>query len=337
VSFTAISSNEFWLLGDSPCRNPVCTSIVRTTNGGASFVGLPAPTSPLDLGGQGAGRVNTLRFADPMDGYAYDTTPGGAFWETHDGGENWSQPSFLAGRELLGFGTGGGYAFALVGNCTGGSCSSMLLERSPVNADSWSAVQLPVPPGTSSLVAMTVHGAQAWVSVSTSQSQANQLLLVGGGPGESFASYKSPCYPGLGGTLAASSSQVVWALCPTGMLAGVWRSSDGGATWEQLTSVGELPNSAVLAPASGTRAVVAPNPQGDLLLTDDAGATWTAVHAGTAGYTWAWVGFTDALTGSALRVGSAPPGWPWPNGPEPEQLWRTADGGATWSGPVRIG
>jgi hypothetical protein len=289
------------------------------------------------MGGQGPGRINTLRFADPLDGYAYDTTPGGAFWDTHDGGEHWSQPGFLAGRELLAFGTGGGYAFALVGSCATGSCSSVVLERSPVGLDSWSPISVPVPPGADPNVAMAVHGTHLWLSVTTSQSQANQLLVVGSGSGASFSTYKSPCYPGLGGALAASSSQVVWAVCPTGMLAELWRTPNGGATWQQLTAVGQMPNSAILAPASDTRAVVAPNPEGDLLLTNDAGATWEAVHAGTPGYSWAWVGFTDANTGSALRTGSAPAGWPWPNGPGPEQLWRTSDGGATWYGPVHIG
>jgi len=338
VSFTAVSDQEFWLLGDAPCANPVCTSIVRTTDGGASFVGLPAPTSPLGTGNgnSAAGSVNNLRFANPLDGYAYGTGPGGAFWDTHDGGEHWSEPGFLAGRQLLGFTTAGGYAFALAGACTGGNCSNMVLERSPVGSDSWSPLPVPVPAGASSLVSMTAHGPDLWFTVTTSQSQPNQLLVVSTSSGASFTTYKSPCYSGLGGELAASSAQVVWAVCPTGMLAELWRTTDGGATWQQDSSVGELPNSAVLAPASGARAVVVPNPEGDLLLTTDAGATWTDVHVGAPGYSWAWAGFTDATTGSALLVGTSPPGWPWPHGPAPEQLWRTADGGATWSGPVHI-
>lgn len=348
VSFTAVSPNEYWLLGDAPCSNAVCTSIVRTTNGGASFVGIPAPPAPLGTAGVGpqsgtavatsAGGVNTLRFADPLDGYAYSPGPGGAFWDTHDGGGHWAEPSFLPGRVLLGFGTGAGYAFALVGSCADGSCSSMVLERSPVSSDSWSPVDLPVPAGAAPLVAMAVHGPDLWLSVSASQSQPNQLLVVGTGSGGTFATYKSPCYSGLGGRLYATSAQVVWAVCPTGMLAGLWRSTDGGAQWQQLSSVGELPNSAVLAPASDTTAVVAPSPEGYLLRTTDGGATWEVVHAGSPGYSWAWAGFTDAATGAALEVsGSVPAGWPWPHGPFPEQLWRSDDGGATWSGPVSFG
>lgn len=335
VSFTAVSADEFWLLGDAPCSNPVCTSIVRTTDGGNNFVGIPAPTAPLDVGAASSGpsdEVNTLRFADPLDGYAYDSNQGGSLWDTHDGGEHWTEPAFLDGRSLLAFGTGAGYAFALVGSCAEGSCSSMSLERSRVTSDSWSSISVPVPAGADPLVAMAVHGPDVWISVTTSQSQPNQLLLVGTGSGASFASYKSPCYSGLGGTLEATSPQVVWAVCPTGMLAGLWRSTDGGAQWQQLSSVGELPNSAVLAPASDSSAVAEPDAEGDLLRTTDGGATWTAVHAGSSGYSWSWVGFTDPSTGAALRTdGTTPAGWPWPNGPPPEQLWRTTDGGATWA------
>lgn len=338
VSFTAISPNEFWLLGIAPCPNVVCTSIVRTTNGGASFVGIPAPTSPLDVGGASpAGAVNTLRFADPLDGFAYDTSPGGAFWETHDGGERWSEPAFLGDRELLAFGTGAGYAFALVGTCQQGSCSSMSLERSAVSTDDWTPLEVQLPAGADPVVAMTVHGLQLWLSFTTPQSAANQLLVVGTGSGASFTTYKSPCYPGLGGQLRAASPNTVWAVCPTGMLAGVWRSVDGGAHWQHLNATPELPNFAFVAPASATAAVVVPSPQGGLLLTTDGGASWRAVQVSSSGYSWTWVGFTGSMVGAALRTEvSAPPGWPWPNGPPPEQLWRTTDGGLSWSGPVRI-
>jgi photosystem II stability/assembly factor-like uncharacterized protein len=73
------------------------------------------------------------------------------------------------------------------------------------------------------------------------------------------------------------------------------------------------------------------------LRTDDGGATWQAIApAGARGSWWSWIGFTDEGTGSALEQSDAPANWPWPNGPYPEQIWRTADGGATWSGPVTI-
>jgi photosystem II stability/assembly factor-like uncharacterized protein len=341
VSFTAISGSDFWLLGDAPCSNPVCTSIVRTTDGGAQFVGIPAPAVALEVGESSTG-ISTLRFADALDAYAYGS--GGNFWDTHDGGAHWTQPTFLDGRSLLAFGTGAGYAFALVGSCSAqsGNCTGLTLLRSPVSSDQWSALALPVT-SASGPATMTIHGADLWISVSTGANQPDQLLLAGTSSGAHFTTSASPCFAGLGGSVQATSADVLWAVCPTGMMAEALRSTDGGATWEHL-SLGqadpnnELENSAILAPTSDSTAVLEPASQGELLRTTDGGSTWKTVSTGTSAGFWSWIGFTDANTGAALQTESTPPAnWPWPNGPSDEKLWRTSDGGATWTGPLSIG
>ncbi|MGH9104730.1 MAG: WD40/YVTN/BNR-like repeat-containing protein [Acidimicrobiales bacterium] len=330
VSFTAVSDGEYWLLGSAPCSNPVCTSIVRTTDGGAHFVGIPAPAAPIDTGqSPGApvhGAINTLRFADRNDGYAFDTNRGGSFWDTHDGGQHWAQSSSLSGLSLLSFGTGGGYAFALVGTCQNGSCSDLAVERSPVGSDSWAKLQAPLPAGAEQVATMTVQGADLWFSMTTSANQPNQVLVAGSGSGSHFTTYTSPCGSGLAGTIDASSPSVVWAVCPTGMMAEAERSTDGGAHWQPMAT-GELENSALLAPASDTTAVLQPSGQGQLLRTTDGGSTWQPVTKGPSNGYWAWVGFTDASTASGL----------WASGGSGNQLWRSTDGGATWAGPVSIG
>ena len=337
VSFTAISGAEYWLLGEAPCHNPVCTSVVRTTDGGAHFVGLPAPMSGLDVGSGSGGGVNTLRFADTLDGYVYDTNPGGAFWDTHDGGQRWVQPSFISGRGLLAFGTGAGYAFALVGSCQNGSCANVVLERSPAASDHWTALTVPVPSGVTQTATMTVHGTNLWFSLTTEATQSNQLLVAGKGSGASFSTYQSPCFAGLAGTIQATSASVLWAVCPTGMMAEAFRSTDGGAHWQPLSASGEIENSALLAPASDTSAVLQPS-SGQLKRTADGGTSWQTVPGAPSGGFWSWIGFTDSTTGSGLLVeANIPANWPWPKGPSPEELWRTSDGGATWSGPVNLG
>jgi len=336
VSFTAVSADEYWLLGTAPCPNPVCTSIVRTTDGGSSFVGLPAPPAPVPTGGsQPAGFVTTLRFADQADGYAFGLGAGGGFWDTHDGGGHWSQPGFLSGRQLLGFGTGAGDAFALVGSCGQGGCSGLSLERSPVGTDAWTALALPVPDG-SGPADMAVQGPDIWISVTTPTSSEYQLLVRSTDSGATFTTGPSPCYAGLGGQIEPSSASVLWATCPTGMEAQALRSSDGGAHWATLqtgaaTGGAGLANSAVLAPASATTAVLEPGPTGELLRTTDGGASWSVVSSAPPGDYWfSWIGFTDPSTGSALRVLQVP------QGGSVNQLWRSSDGGASWAGPVRF-
>lgn len=331
VSFTAVSPEDFWLLGQAPCANPVCTSIVRTTDGGSSFVGIPAPQ--VALAQQGAtsptSGIDTLRFADPLDGYAFDSNPDGQLWVTHDGGGDWSQPAFLSGKTLMGFGTGAGYAFALVGSCQGGTCSGVVLDRSPVTTDNWSAISLPVPNGVSQVADMTVHGSSVWVSLTTAATQAHQLLLIGTDAGSHFSTAQSPCFAGLAGKITAASDSVLWGVCPTGTLGEIFRSTDGGQHWSSLTSAGEIANSAILAPASADTAVLEPGSQGQLLRTTDSGASWSNV-GGTAanGPWWSWLGFTSSSVGAGLRQQT---------NPSSAQLWRTDNGGATWTGPVSIG
>jgi photosystem II stability/assembly factor-like uncharacterized protein len=118
----------------------------------------------------------------------------------------------------------------------------------------------------------------------------------------------------------------IWAPCATGMMSGVWRSTDGGAhfTWTTgaTTKSGgpEEPNSAVFAAASATTAVYGFQ---DLFTTVDGGAHWAAI-ATPRGATWTYVGFTDATHGAAIaRFGSA------------SRLYYTTDGGASYH-PVPI-
>ena len=336
VSFTAVSPGDYWLLGDAPCTNPVCTSIVRTTDGGSHFVGIPALTSPL-LEGTGASTgINTLRFADDLDGYAFATGPGGQFWDTHDGGGQWQRPAFLTGHELLGFGTGDGYAFALVGSCQSGSCSAVALERSPVSSEQWSALTVPVPAGTDQVAAMTAR--QRPMVLADHLGQPGRPAHGGQYRwGAHFATSPSPCFAGLGAVSRRRRPRAV---------GNVPHRDDGRgfpldrrwSRWEAL-SAGELENSARLSPASYTTAVIQPAEQGELLRTDDGGRH---LAAGRLRRRQRLVVVVDRFHRCRHRAGleqnsHAPANWPWPNGLYPEQLWRTGDGGSTWSGPVTIG
>jgi photosystem II stability/assembly factor-like uncharacterized protein len=102
------------------------------------------------------------------------------------------------------------------------------------------------------------------------------------------------------------------------MMAGASRSADGGASFTRLDAP-PLVNSAAIAPASGSVAVLARNGAASRLVrTTNGGATWTST-AGPRGY-WLDVAFADAQVGEALvQDGTS------------LTLWRTTDGGARWS------
>jgi photosystem II stability/assembly factor-like uncharacterized protein len=330
ASFTAISDQQFWLLGNAPCSHPVCTSIVRTSDGGRHFVGIPAPTAPLSTGTTGAG-ISQLRFADQLDGYAYGgrLAQGSALWETHDGGAHWRRTL----SQVLGFATGGGNAYVLTGTCDSGKCAFLRLLHSPVTSDHWSATPLNVG-AASSPIAMTAHATSLWLSITPDATRPqHQLLLYSSDGGANLRRQQSPCVPGLGASLEAASSTALWAVCPTGMLSAAWRSADAGATWAPASRRQELVNSAHLAAASGTTAVVAPGGGSRLLLTTDGGRVYNQVFGrGSGSASWMFLGFTDPSTGSGLLE----VGYSERTGVQ-AQLWRSSDGGVHWHGPVHIG
>ena len=83
--------------------------------------------------------------------------------------------------------------------------------------------------GIDQLATMTVHGTDLWFSATTSLTQATRSWWPAPVRAAASARSTSPCFSGLGGTIEATSSDVLWAVCPTGMEAQAFRSTDGGA------------------------------------------------------------------------------------------------------------
>ncbi len=282
-SFTAIGAQTWWLLGNAPCASAPCTSIVRTTNGGVSFVGIPAPRAPYDPPGSGQTTgVWQLRFADPVDGFAYDTS----LYVTHNGGSSWHPVSL--GGSVTDLATGAGEVYAVVGS---GSGPPSRLMRSPVGREDWVALAAA---GTVS-GGLWVHGTDVFV-----ESLDHVRLLVSHDRANSFTSYPVPAgSEGLGCRYQEMTPPVVWAFCATGTEGGVQRSTNGGRSFQPANGNPEshmmLPNSAAFAAASSTVAVVSGL---QLYRTTNAGASY--LSTGPAGYAWSYLGFTNATHGAAL-------------------------------------
>jgi photosystem II stability/assembly factor-like uncharacterized protein len=300
LSFTAVSEQDFWLLGSVRCHTGHCSVIVRTTNGGKTFTAIHAPAVSL------SGQTPEVRFADRRDGFVF-VRSSGLFFATHDGGASWKQ--LRLGR-VFGFATGGGTVYVV---------TSGRLERSPVSVNAWRATPLPFSSDGSPLD-LQAHGANLWLlGTKRGGVASHDELARSQDGGRTFRTGAGPCFPGLGGELAPTSPNDVWAVCPTGMLAGAWHSTNGGISFTRLRTR-ELVNSAQLAPASATTAVLVRGGNAQLLRTTDRGKTWSAPR--TPGrFTYVlFVGFTDARVGAAIvQTGSS------------TALWRTTDGGATWS------
>ncbi|TAN31020.1 hypothetical protein EPN29_14200 [bacterium] len=332
VSFTAVSADQYWLLGLGQCPNSLCTSIVHTTDGGKHFSKVSAPSSPVGPR-QGPGSytsyIDTLRFVTPLDGFAFGIRSSAPLWATTDGGITWKKIDL---GEILAFASSGGYAYAVTASSCNqlGKCINLALKRSPVGTSTWSTITLPASQ-TGPLATMAAHGSSLWISIGALASANKQDLLTSTDYGNHFNSFASPCFSDLGGQIEASSSTVLWAVCATGMQAGAFRSADGGKSWTSINAE-PLNNSAQLAPADDSTAILDPGVTGALLRTADGGKTFSHVQVGGPGESWvAWIGFTTPSVGSALVVYST-------GGPSStvsrEELWRTVDGGISWTGPV---
>ena len=313
VSLSALDDRDFVMLGTLHCASGRCYTIEGTTDGGESFTRMPAPAGlPRE------GTNPTLRFADPRDGFLWVPFSSGAFWSTNDGGKTWRRRTSPA---VVAFATADGNAYAVFANCTPRRCSGYRLARGPASARRWTESPLPFAPA-SPIVEVAARGRNVWLLGSPrTQLPRHDLLARSSDGGQTFATGPGPCSPDLGGRLEPSSARVVWAVCPTGMMAAALRSSDGGATFAPLHTP-PLVNSAQLAPASDQTAVLAANGAGrPLYRTSDGGASWQPLsHPGIDDY-WFDVGFSDARVGTALvEIGA-----------RAAAIWRTTDGGATWS------
>lgn len=299
-SFTAVGEMTWWLLGKAPCSSPPCTSIVRTDDGGRTFVGTPAPRTD---------QVTDLRFADTEDGFAF----GPQLWVTHDAGADWHQVQLPGNVSELAISDG--YAYAIVRPACG--CAPGRLMRTPVARDDWSTL----PAAGNAAAGLWVQGQEVLLESGNSAGTAQQLAISQDG-GLTFSTHSLP--PNVTCQFQAPAPPVIWAHCVTGMLSGVWRWTGDSRGFVSVSSHGlpELPNSAGFGAASATTAIAGYR---QLYRTTDGGASYQAVAAPVVDW-WQYIAFTDQTHGVALGTTGTAGG---------EQLYYTTDGGASYH-PVTI-
>jgi len=292
------------MLGTAQCLtgSGTCGAILRTTDGGSVFAGIPSPPAT-------AGDVSQLRFASPLDGYAF----GPALWQTADGGATWT--NIAVSGHVTELEAADGEAYALVTGTGSANSTSNELLTAPVGSPQWRQLSTPTPLGYGAQFALS--GSNLYVLGGNGDS----VLLYSADRGAQFSQRVDPCTPDLPGavTAAADGTSTLWAACPTGMMAEAMLSTDGGVTWHVATATGEFPNSLKLAAASSSVALASPAPEtlsGALVRTTNGGSTFTVVLPGSSPSTITWVGFSDPSRAYALVAGS---------------LFESSDGGALWS------
>ena len=320
ASVTFVSATDGWVLGTAPCTSDICTSVVRTTDGGRHWAGVPAPRSPYSR----SGGVTALRFADRTDGFAF----GAALWVTHDGAQSWHRVS-MPGQvnELV---AAGDTVYASV-SCTGGCQEPTTVYSSPAGVDRWQKTSFPGVPG-SSRVALVSHGQDVWAI--SGEAVGGTRFWHNSGDGR-WQPLPDPCT--VFGQLwrlqyvAPTSATDLYLLCAGGVAAGsqpkqVLHSTDAGrhaqsTGGEQVSRTGDVEGLAA-APAGRTVLVSARSGGSVVYRSPDGAMHWNRVlFAGDGGLGYHDVGFTTAQ--QAVAVHGAPTA-------STHELLISDDAGAHW-------
>ena len=325
-----------WTLGTAPCALPPCAFLVGTTDGGRSWVGLPAPAAALPgFGPPGATVdcssqpcVSHVRFADARNGYAF----GPSLFVTGDGGRSWTREG---SRPVAALETTGGRVVRVVAETAGcpPGCAYRV-ERKEAGASNWTSLAAPALVGAAA--AVVLDGGRIYVAAfgnpAGGASDAHARIVRSVDDGASWEAVVDPCGEGPEGeddtaSLAAASGGFVAALCRprSGRAAPfVVVSADAGATFGPRRPLG-LPDPdafPLLLSAGSSRvlgvAYVAGRGRG-VLVSRDGGTTWepTLTVPAVDGAQDGWfLGFQDERTAQATFADGS--------------TWTTNDGGLTW-------
>ena len=315
ITPTAVAgaAGYLWMSGTYPCLTGTCLALMRSSDGGNSWLRVGSPPAAAD----------SLEFANREDGYAY----GGShslYW-TGDGGETWNLAlADYSQVHPLPVVISRGRAYALVPkDCSAdGECKALELASSVVTSDVWTTRQLHLPVGEASQpVGLAAFGSKVWLLALGPGGKA--VVLVSDHGGKSFASLPSTGMGGLACYATATSLTTVWGFCATGSLGYAARSVDGGRSFALMSGwnrgyKGNAANSGVILPLSNKEAVYSPSPS-YLYVTRDGGMHFSYLMGKPAApvlqvafaslTTWVVLGFPESGT---------------------NLMWRTINGGHSW-------
>lgn len=325
---TFVSDNEGWALGTAPCSSRPCTSLVRTNDGGRSWVGIRPPVVGLTgVDDCLAACVSNVRFAIPAIGYLfgpqvlYLTTDGGATWQRQSGGA--AALEIGDGNVLRVQGCFPGCPLTVQISTIGGTAWRTVLALSSAQVGTDTGVQLS---RTGGHVFLQVYG-----HVTGGASQAYSVLYVSADGGQNWADRGEPCPQGSTGevdatALASASDGSVSVLCTqrAGSVSFVAVSTDGGRTFKSGKVLDHLQNQVGSASMSTVFVVGAVGGRESLVRSVDGGHIWTVVAqsgpvSGASLPRSGFLGFESATTGR------------WVSLSDPGVVWTTRDGGASWA------
>jgi hypothetical protein len=327
VSVSAVGLNDYWVLGYTTTQASdgfgITTTVEQTTDGGQHFTADTAPPafvaqSPTKLAPD-APTISQVRFGDANDGWAF----GSKLFSTTDAGSSWSAVNGVAGGVVdLVAANNTAWAIVQTASSSGASPSAVSDQYALWSTtygkgpQAWSPVALPIGLGSTTPSIVDQDGTVT-VMASGPARAGNKVHVLIGAAGKPFTDHTGACEQDLGGTMS-NSKKAIWAVCPHGIGANLYVSSDSGATWTaSKVDIGVETGAAIGAIDDSTAVVFdAANQR----MTKILGSTATPI-SGTLISDVTFLGFTTPAVGFAITVGE--------DG-STTQLLRTGDGGATW-------
>jgi photosystem II stability/assembly factor-like uncharacterized protein len=336
VDLTWVSNDMGFALGTAPCNTAPCTSIVRTVDGGKSWVGLPAPKAMLSQTDTCTGncdQVTHLRFANPEVGYAFSPN---ALFLTTDGGRHWAKQPGASAYSLeivegMVLRVGGQAPYCAPG-------CDFKVQRAPIGGTDWQDVALPAG-GQNAGAQLATSGRTAVLATfgrtAGGADNATSVLFTSTDNGSSWRKVGEPCPRISGGVAGGEVDTVAVTVAPDASITGLCapRGSSGGMFTVTSTDGGGhfTAAPASLGAAAGDNVLAAPSATTLLVSLDhvyrstDGGRHWTRTGEGSKGPGAAsWIGFESSSVGRMLEIDRA--------GTETSgKIWTTTDAGRSWS------
>lgn len=313
VSVSAVGVNDYWVLGYTQSGTTTSTTVMQTTDAGTTFATVGSPAAiigAISRGPAGNATVSDIRFGDTNNGWAY----GGNLFATADGGASWSAVTGVPGI-VVDLAAASGNVWAVADNESSGSPSYSLFHATygTGGTSTWTKVSL----STTSFVNVVVIKNSAYLLAAATPTQQEIFVTITNG-GAAVSSTSGPCGPQAGGVLSVAGDGSLWALCSGGHTTTEFVSTDRGAQW----AASQFPLVTYsIGGVDSTHAVVFDDRELDMITltgsspVPSAPGSVAAPGVGFIGFTTTKVGFLIASMQNST----------------PDQLWRTSDGGLTWS------
>jgi Photosynthesis system II assembly factor YCF48 len=329
LSVTFVSAHTGWVLGTAPCGTSTCTTLVRTSDGGATWTEVSQP--PIALNASTSNSAAWVRFVNLDTGWI--VAPSGSqtssLWTTDNGGKDWAQEPNPGGASAHIVALEASNGLVHLVEAEPGTGADRIFT-SPVGHQDWTASAAAASFGAGPVPSsqMILLGTAGWlVDVNRTVVSGARLSPAG------WTAWTPPCSDANGpGYLAASSTTNLYAVCDEGVWGTpapgttsnsqwLYASTNGGGSF---SPVGPLPagtGGGMITAAPGTATIVFGTDSG-MIATFDGGKSWQVVST-VAGISY--VGFTTAGQGVALSQQTA-------GSSEPRlTMLMTRDGGHTWT------